>query len=171
MRTSRGLAVVLPLAGLLLIGCAGLRTPSFAPGTAMSEVESRMGRPGNVLRAADGDTVWQYPTGPAGQTTFIVRFGPDQRTKAAYQALTVQEFAKIKQGNTREQVRLLIGPPGETMRFERMNEEVWSYRYQVSGSDNRIFNVHFDVRAGQVRRTTDQFDPLLSPWDMSASNT
>jgi len=153
----------------LVAGCAGL-APSIPPGTSMAAAESRLGRPGNVVKAPDGDTVWQYPTGPAGQTTFMVRFGPDQRTKAAYQALTVQEFAKIRPGIGRDEVRLLLGPPGETMRFERMDEEVWSYRYQASASDNRIFNVHFDVRAGQVRRTSDQFDPLLSPWDMSAAN-
>ena len=57
------------LAVVLLAGCATLVPPSFAPGTGMSEVESRMGRPGNVVKAPDGDTVWQYPSGPVGQTT------------------------------------------------------------------------------------------------------
>jgi hypothetical protein len=156
---------------LLLDGCAALGPPSFAPGSAMSDVESRMGKPGNVVKAPDGDTVWQYPTGPLGQTTFMVRFGPDRRTKAAYQALTLLEFAEVKRGITRDQVRLLLGPPGETMLFERMNEEVWSYRYQVSGSDNRIFNVHFDAKTGYVRSTSDQFDPLLSPSHMDYTPT
>ena len=155
---------------VLLAGCAA-RSPAFPPGTAMSEVESRLGRPPNVVKAPDGDTVWQYPTGPTGQTTFIVRFGPDQRTKAAYQALTIEQFAKIKRGITRDQVRLLLGPPNETIIFSRMNEEVWSYRYQVSGSDNRIFNVHMDASTGYVRRTSDQVDPLLSPSSMDYTPT
>jgi hypothetical protein len=169
MNALSGLAVAAATLGLA--GCAAVRSPSFPPGTSMSEVESRMGRPGNVIKTSEGDTVWQYPTGPTGQTTFIVRFGPDQRTKAAYQALTIEQFAKIKRGISRDQVRLLLGPPNETMIFSRMNEEVWSYRYQVSGSDNRIFNVHMDASTGYVRRTSDQVDPLLSPSSMDYTPT
>ena len=163
--------VSVALAAALLAGCASLASPSFAPGTAMGTVEARMGKPREVVKVPDGDTVWQYPTGPAGQTTFIVRFGPDDRTKAAYQALRVEEFAKIQRGITRDQVRLLLGPPGQTMFFSRMNEEVWSYRYQVSASDNRIFNVHFDAGTGYVRSTSDQIDPLLNPWNMDGATT
>jgi hypothetical protein len=160
------------VAALALAGCAALEPPSFAPGTGMSEVESRMGKPKGVVRAPDGDTVWQYPNGPVGQTTYMVRFGPDQRTKSVYQALTLQQFAKIQRGITRDEVRLLLGPPGETMSFSRMNEEVWSYRYQAAASDNRIFNVHFDAKTGHVRSTSDQIDPLLNPTNYDAtSNT
>jgi hypothetical protein len=163
--------VSVALAAALLAGCASLASPSFAPGTAMGTVEARLGKPREVLKAPDGDTVWQYPTGPDGQTTFIVRFGPDDRSKAAYQALTLEEFAKIQRGITRDQVRLLLGPPGETMFFSRMNEQVWSYRYQAAASDNRIFNVHFDATTGYVRTTSDQIDPLLNPWNMSTSTS
>ena len=159
------------LALTVLAGCASLQPSPLPPGTGMGEVESRMGKPRNVVKAPDGDTVWQYPTGPDGQTTFIVRFGPDDRTKAAYQALRMEEFAKIQRGLTRDQVRLLLGPPGQTMFFSRMNEEVWSYRYQAAASDNRIFNVHFDATSGSVRTTSDQIDPLLNPWNMDASST
>ena len=151
------------LAAMLVVGCTSLASPSFAPGTAMSTVEARLGKPREVVKAPDGDTVWQYPTGPNGQTTFIVRFGPDDRTKAAYQALTMEEFAKIQRGITRDQARLLLGPPGQTMFFGRMNEEVWSYRYQAAAADNRIFNVNLDAKTGTVRGTSDQTDLLLNP--------
>ena len=153
----------------LLAGCAALQSPSFPPGTAMSDVESRMGKPRGVAKAPDGDTVWQYPTGPVGQTTYMVRFGPDERTKSVYQALTFEQFTKVQPGISRDDVRLLLGPPGQTMAFTRMNEEVWSYRYQASASDNRIFNVHFDATTGYVRTTSDQMDPLLNPWNMDAN--
>ncbi len=166
-RTSLPLAV----AGLLVGGCASLAPPSFATGTAMSEVESRMGKPKDVVKAPDGDTVWQYPNGPVGQTTYMVNFGADQRVKSVRQALTLEQFAKIRPGTTtQDDIRLLLGPPGETMSFSRMNEEVWSYRYQASASDNRIFNVHFDAKTGAVRTTSDQIDPLLNPINHAASN-
>jgi hypothetical protein len=169
---SRSILPLAPVVGALLAAaCATVAPPSFPPGTSMTEVEARMGKPGAIVQAPGGVVVWQYPTGPVGQTTYMVDFGPDQRAKAAYQALTVLQFAKLRPGITREEVRLLLGPPGETMTFARMNELVWSYRYQASASENRIFNVHFDAQTGYVRTTSDQFDPLLNPWDMSASNT
>jgi hypothetical protein len=150
-------------ATLLVSGCAALEPPSFAAGTAMSEVESRMGKPRDIVKAPDGDTVWQYPSGPVGQTTYMVRFGPDQRTRSVYQALTPGQFAKVRPGVPRDEVRLLLGPPGETMFFGRMNEEVWSYRYQAAAADNRIFNVSLDAKTGTVRGTSDQTDLLLNP--------
>ena len=153
----------LAVAALLVAGCAALEPPAFAPGTSMGEVESRMGKPRDVVKAPDGDTVWQYPSGPVGQTTYMVRFGPDQRTRSVYQALTLGQFAKIQPGVPRDEVRLLLGPPGETTFFSRMNEEVWSYRYQASAGDNRIFNVRLDAKSGTVRGTGDQTDLLLNP--------
>ncbi len=122
-----------------------------------------MGKPKDIVKAPDGDTVWQYPSGPVGQTTYMVRFGPDQRARSVYQALTPAQFAKIQPGVPRDEVRLLLGPPGETMFFSRMNEEVWSYRYQAAAADNRIFNVNLDAKTGTVRGTSDQTDLLLNP--------
>jgi len=155
--------LLVSLAAMLAAGCASLAPPSFAPGTGMSEVEARMGKPRSVAKAPDGDIVWQYPSGPVGQTTYMIRFGPDQRTRSVYQALTFAQFAKIQPGLSQDEVRLLLGPPGETMFFRRMNEAVWSYHYQASASDNRIFNVHMDAKTGTVRSTSDQIDPLLNP--------
>ncbi len=157
-----------PAAALLAAGCASLEPPSFAPGTSMSDVEARLGRPPSVLKAPGGETVWQYPKGPNGQRTYMADFGPDQRLKRFYQALTIEQFAKIRIGMPEDEIRLLFGPPGETMFFGRMNEQVWSYHYQASWSDNRIFNVHFDAGTRAVRSTSDQFDPLLNPWNMGS---
>ena len=155
---------------LLVAGCAALRPPSVPTGASMAEVEGLLGRPKDVVAGPGGVTEWQYPTGPVGQTTFMVRFGADERTKAAYQALTFEQFAKVRRGISRDEVRLLLGPPGQTMFFVRMNEEVWSYRYQAAASDNRIFNVHMDATTGYVRTTSEQMDPLLNPWNMDAPN-
>ena len=158
-------------AALLAAGCASLEPPSFPPGASMSDVEARLGRPPSVVKAPGGETVWQYPKGPNGQRTYMADFGADQRLKRFYQALTIEQFAKIRIGMPEDEIRLLFGPPGEKSYFSRMNEEVWSYRYQPSWSDNRIFNVHFDAKTHSVRSTSDQVDPLLSPifWGGAAS--
>lgn len=159
-RTSTFAAVALALAAA---GCASLLPPSLPPGTPMSEAEARIGKPRAVVPAPGGITVWQYPTGPVGQTTWMVEFGPDQRVRSVYQALTEAQMAKIVPGaTTRDEVRLLLGPPGETMRFGRMGEETWSYRYQTGASGNWIFNVNFDAGTRIVRSTGQQIDPLFT---------
>lgn len=123
-----------------------------------------MGKPRAVAKAPGDVVVWQYPNGPIGQTTYMVEFGPDQRVRTVYQALTEERFAKIIPGKTTEDdIRLLFGPPGETMSFARMNEEVWSYRYQSGASSNWIFSVNFDAKTRIVRSTGQEIDPLFQP--------
>lgn len=128
----------------------------------MPEVEARMGKPKAIVDAA-GVLVWQYPNGPLGQTTYMVEFGPDQRVKSVYQALTPERLARVRIGMPEEEIRRLLGPPAGTMRFRRTNEVVWSYHYQASASDNRIFNVNFDAQTRTVRSTGDQVDELFNP--------
>ena len=145
---------------ILLAACAA---PSFPPGTSMADVEAAMGKPKAVVKVPSGETVWQYPNGPVGQTTYMVDFGADQRVTVVYQALTFERFAKIRLGMTQDEIRLLFGPPGYTMFFSRMNEEVWSYRYQIPVNSNWIFNVNFDATSRTVRSTGQEIDPLFTP--------
>jgi hypothetical protein len=49
------------------------------------------------------------------------------------------------------------------MFFSRMNEEVWSYRYQSGWSTNWIFSVNFDAKTNIVRGTGQEIDPLFQP--------
>lgn len=153
----------LSVASLLLAGCAGLRPPTVPVGASMSEVEAVLGRPKDVLAAPGGATEWQYPTGPYGQNTYIVTFGPDQRVSVFKQALTFDSFARIRSGATRDEIRLMFGRPYTTVFYRNLDEEVWSYRYLIPVNDNRIFNVHFDARTGRVRTTSDQRDELFHP--------
>ena len=110
-----------------------------------------------------GVTEWQYPTGPVGQNTYIVTFGPDQRVSAFKQALTFENFARIRPDMTHDEIRLMFGRPYTTVYYRNLAEEVWSYRYLIPVNDNRIFNVHFDARTGRVRTTSDQKDELFHP--------
>ena len=168
--TSRSLCW-LSAVSLLLAGCAAI--PSAVPvGASMPEVESLLGRPRDVLAAPDGTLEWQYPTGPYGQNTYIVTFDSDQRVSAFRQALTFDNFAKIRRDMTRDEIRLMFGRPYTTVFYRNLDEEVWSYRYLIPVNDNRIFNVHFDAKTGYVRSTSDQIDPLLNPTNHdSTSNT
>jgi outer membrane protein assembly factor BamE (lipoprotein component of BamABCDE complex) len=150
-----------PVLALVLAGCAAL-SPSISPGASKADVEAALGRPVDVVNAPGGEVVWQYPRGPVGQTTYMVAFGADGRAKGLTQALTWESFAGIRPGTTRDEVRLALGRPGETVTYRNLGEEVWSYRYQIPVSTNRIFNVHFDAATGRVRSTSDQEDPLFT---------
>lgn len=153
----------LAVALLLLAGCAALRPPSVPTGASMAEVEALLGRPKDVLTAPGGVTEWQYPTGPVGQNTYIVTFGPAQRVSAFRQALTFDNFARIRPDMTRDEIQLMFGRPYTTVYYRNLGEEVWSYRYLIPVNDNRIFNVHFDGKTGRVRTTSDQRDELFHP--------
>jgi outer membrane protein assembly factor BamE (lipoprotein component of BamABCDE complex) len=158
-RSLSSLAVAL----LLLAGCTALRPPSVPTGASMAEVAAVLGRPKDVLAGPGGVTEWQYPTGPVGQNTYIVTFGPDQRVSAFKQALTFENFARIRPDMTHDEIRLMFGRPYTTVYYRNLAEEVWSYRYLIPVNDNRIFNVHFDARTGRVRTTSDQKDELFHP--------
>lgn len=152
----------IPTAALLLAGCAALRPPSVPLGTSMQEVEARLGRPLDVV-SSGGATEWQYPTGPYGQNTYIVTFGPDQRVSGFRQALTYDNFAKIRLDMTGDEIRAMFGRPYTTVYYRNLDQEVWSYRYLIPVNDNRIFNVHFDAKNGRVKTTSDQRDELFHP--------
>jgi hypothetical protein len=150
-----------PVLALVLAGCAAL-SPSIPPGASKADVEAALGKPVDVVNAPGGEVVWQYPRGPVGQTTYMVAFGADGRAKGLTQALTWENFAGLRPGMTRDEVRLVLGRPGGTVTYRNLGEEVWSYRYQIPVSTNRIFNVHFDAATGRVRSTSDQEDPLFT---------
>jgi len=148
---------------LSVSACAVFQTPSVPLGASTAQVETIMGKPADVVPAPDGDTVWQYPTGYYGEYTYVVTFDADQHVKAFSQARTLEKFAKIRQGMSRAEIRLLFGPPFETVTYNNLREEVWSYRYLIPVADGRIFSVHFHAGTGLVRRTSDEFDPVYHP--------
>ena len=148
------------LAALSVSACALFQPPSVPLGASAAEAEAIMGKPVDVVAAPEGDTVWQYPTGYYGEHTYLVTFGADQRVKAFSQASTWDNFAKIRAGMTRDEIRLMFGRPYASVSYRNLREEVWSYRYLVPVADGRIFNVHFDAGTGLVRTTSDERDPV-----------
>jgi outer membrane protein assembly factor BamE (lipoprotein component of BamABCDE complex) len=121
--------------------------------SAESDVRMVFGAPHTVWDDPDGTRTLVYPKGPQGARTWMFRIGADGKLTNYWQALTEQNFARIQAGMGMEEVRRLLGPPGNTTRFERKNEEVWDWRY-LDGVQERFFHVHFDLNSGRVVTTS-----------------
>ncbi len=133
----------------LLAGCASFSAVSS--GMPAREVQAKLGSPETVRKNADGSEVWEYPEGPLGRQTYMVTLGSDQAVREVHQVLSDEYFSKVLAGMSRDEVRRLLGKPGEIMVFGARDEEVWSWRYQQQNP--MFFNVLFDRSSGAVRST------------------
>jgi len=115
------------------------------------QVRARMGKPETVRNNPDGSETWEYPGGPLGRQTYMVTLGPDHAVKDVRQVLSEEYFSKVVPGMSREQVRQLLGKPGEVSTYSAREEEVWSWRYQQQNP--MFFHVMFDRSTGTVRTT------------------
>lgn len=149
-----GLAMLSSLA--MLSACASYSGSSLVPGTAsVAEVRQLMGEPAAIHKAASrqdkassGPAVesWEYPRGPAGRHTYMVRFDAGGKVTAIDQVLTVAQTAKIAWGQaTRDDVRALLGRPG-TVYPVRNGGEMWDYAALSEGLPRPIrLVVSFDA--------------------------
>jgi len=149
-------ALLLTLAAALSMwGCA---FSPVTPGMDEAQVQARLGKPETVRKNSDGSQVWEYPTGPAGRQTYMVRVAADRSVTEVQQVLSDPFFAQVKPGMSREEVRQILGRPGEVWMFPARDEEVWSWRYQQVNP--MFFNVMFDRTSGTVRSTLKQEEIL-----------
>jgi len=146
---SRATALALLALAFFLAGCANFS--SIAPGDSAQKVTDRVGKPVEVWKNPDGSEVWKYPQGPYGRQTFMVSLGTDRSVRQVRQVLSEEFFSQIKVGMSREDVRRLIGRPGEVTMFPARNEEVWSWRYLQQNP--MFFHVSFDRGSGSVKST------------------
>jgi outer membrane protein assembly factor BamE (lipoprotein component of BamABCDE complex) len=137
-------------------GCANFAAVSS--GMPAQQVQAKLGAPETVRKNADGSEVWEYPGGPLGRQTYMVTVGSDRAVRETHQVLSEEYFSKVQAGMSRDEVRQLLGKPGEIMVFRARDEEVWSWRYQQQNP--MFFNVLFDRSAGTVR-TTQRLEEIL----------
>jgi len=146
----------------LLSGCAGLGGPAIGPGATEDEVIARLGQPTHVYQ--DGDSrLLEYMRGPMGQTTNMARIGPDGRLQSFEQVLTMERFARIVPGQTRqEQVLRIVGAPSEVKFYRHMGMQGWNYPYRENNVWDSMMTIYIDG-AGLVRRMENGPDPRRMP--------
>jgi outer membrane protein assembly factor BamE (lipoprotein component of BamABCDE complex) len=127
-----------------------------------SDVRLVMGQPDTVWEEENGGRTLEYPKGPMGPRTWMFTIGNDGKLIAYKQVLTEQNFANIKPGISKDEVRRMLGKPRSIVQFKLKNEEVWDWKYLQSASGTRLFNVHFDIDTGRVTQTSASDDPQNS---------
>jgi len=154
-------AIVLALLAVFLAACDKQGRPieefgldKLARGVS-SEADVRlvMGQPETVWEEDDGTRNLQYPKGPEGVRTWEFTIDKSGKLKDYRQLLTKENFSKVTQGMSRDEVRRLLGKPRTVAQFKLKNEEVWDWRYQDMTMP-RLFNVHFDMSSGKVTETS-----------------
>ena len=117
----------------------------LTPGvTTEAQIRDQMGEPETARTYADGSKRLEYPRGPQGLNTYMIDIDPDGKLQAITQVLTAANFAKIRPGMTDDEVRRLLGKPGEIAVYPLKPETVWSWKWREGGvTEEGIFNVHF----------------------------
>ena len=133
--------IVLSLAALVA-GCGSAR--SLVPGQSTeADVRAAMGAPRDTRTEANGDLIWEYPTGPEGFTTYAVRMGSDRRVKEVTQLVTEEQLEKIVVGkSTRDDVRRILGRPAVDTVYHVGS--TWYWRFLRNGVSTGYLIVTFD---------------------------
>ncbi|WP_025916262.1 outer membrane protein assembly factor BamE [Herminiimonas sp. CN] len=123
-----------------------------------SDVRMAMGQPDTVWEEEDGARTLEYPKGPMGHRTWMFAIDKNGKLQDYRQVLTEANFANVRVGMSKEEVRRLLGRPRTIVQFKLKNEEVWDWRYLKLHSESRFFNVHFDIDSRQVIGTSTSDD-------------
>jgi hypothetical protein len=150
------------LCGLLMFGCNQHGQPiedfgieKLTKGVSTeADVRAAMGEPEKVWDDGNGARTLEYPRGPAGHRTWMIALDAAGIMRDYRQVLTQENFAQVRIGMTRDEVRRLLGKPRSTVDFPLKNEAVWDWRYLESPGTERLFNVHFDRNSGLVTGTS-----------------
>lgn len=145
----------------VLPACDAVNLKEIRPGvTTAAEVRARMGVPSAEYPNDDGSTTWEYNRQPNGIECHMITVGPDQVVRKVEQVLTEANFARVREGMGKEEIRRLLGRPGSVNTFARLQEEVWDW--QVAGTmpnEEAHFHVHFDTGSGLVKKTSRRVEP------------
>jgi len=149
----------------LLAGCvpyAALEGSGLVAGTSTeADVLKRLGPPDDKVKLDNGSAEWFYPL-PAARQTYAVTFGPDGRFVSSQQRLQREYIDRIRRDTwTTKDVRALLGPPVEIVRFERQQRDVWTYRWREY-SDYWELDVQFSYD-GVVREVLNLRDMTYQP--------
>ena len=124
------------------------------------DVRATAGQPEMIWENEGGTRQLEYPRGPEGTSTWMVTIGPDGHVQKIEQVLTAENFGRVRVGQTKDDIRRMLGKPGKVEVFKLKQEEVWGYRWMESATERAFFNVHFgpDGRVTTTSRSDDRLN-------------
>ena len=144
---------------LALVGCDPQKIAKLEEGVATeADVRKQFGEPHATYSEADGSKTFEYSRQPEGQVAYMITIGTDGKMSALRQVLKPAEFAKVKPGMDKGEVRRLLGKPAKTAKFDlKPDEEHWDWRW-LDAQQGKLFSVTFD-RDGKVMASAVSDDP------------
>ena len=141
----------------VLPACDTVNLQELKPGISKAvDVRDRMGQPTMEWKENDGSVVWEYPRTPNGVVNYMIVIGPDSVLREIRQVLTEENFAKIRPGMDKEEIRRLLGKPAHEIFFPLKKELVWDWKTKSESNTEWFFNVHFDETGRVLRTSTNQ---------------
>lgn len=113
-----------------LTACSGYAPAADPTGMTAEQVIAQMGTPETRRTLDGGGSRLEYPRGPFGLHTWFVDLDPSGRVVRAEQVLNERNFLNINPGMSEDQVRYVLGRPGEVYVLGRSRGVVWNYRYE-----------------------------------------
>lgn len=142
--------IALPMLALALAACDPQKIAKLEEGVATeADVRKQFGEPHATYAEPDGGRTFEYSRQPEGQVAYMITIGSDGKMSALRQVLKATEFARIRPGMDKAEVRRTLGKPARTMKFDlKPDEEHWEWRW-LDGQVPKLFSVTFD-RDGKV---------------------
>ena len=156
MKISTWLSTAAATISAALLAACDVAVQEIQPGvTTAAEVKARMGEPGFLHANSDGTVTWEYSRQPSGVHCTMITMGNNQIVAKLEQVLNEANYARLRDGMTRDEVRRLLGAPGSKVVFDNLREAIWEWRIEgVPPTEETYFMVHFDLDSGGVKKTS-----------------
>lgn len=144
------------LAAAVLPACDGFNLQEIRPGiTTEAEVRARMGEPSRIHWNDDGTATWEYNRQPSGVHCHMISFSRAGIVARVEQVLNESNYARIRDGMSKDDVSRLLGAPGRRQTFANLGEEIWEWRIEgIPPMEETYFMVHFSLADGGVKKTS-----------------
>jgi hypothetical protein len=154
-------AWIAALLTVFLPACDIVNLPEIKPGiTPQAEVRSRMGEPGFIHWNDDGTATWEYSRQPAGVQCYMISFDHQQIVTRLDQVLNEANYAALRPGMSKDDVRRLYGQPARKQLFDNLREEIWEWHIEGTPPlEETYFMVHFDTTHGAVKKSSKRIEP------------
>lgn len=148
----RIVALLCALLGMLgLHACDYFALQDLKPGVSTGyEVRDKLGQPSYEWRNDDGSVTWEFARTPQGKVNYMVTVGADNIMREIVQVVTEENFAKVQNGMSRDEIRRLLGKPASVMPMRLKKQEVWEWPYANPHNTDMRFDVFFDQASGSV---------------------